>query len=444
MTATTALRLDPARLMARLQGFGRIGALPGGGVCRLALSDADRAGRDHLVAEMRALGLEVAIDRIGNIIGTRAGTQAGPPVMIGSHIDSVATGGLYDGTLGVAAGLEIAAALNDAGIITRRPLAIAAFTNEEGARFAPDMMGSGVHRGALDLADMLAVRGTDGASLGAELARIGYAGPAPCPGPTPAAYLELHIEQGPVLEREGLDIAAVTGVQGISWTEVTITGQSNHAGTTPMALRRDAGVVAARIALAARAVADAFGPPQVATVGVLELSPGLVNVIPETARLTVDLRHTDAETLRRARAQLLADAEAAASAEGCTLTTRTLADFPPVAFDPVLVARIEAAAGARGLRARPMPSGAGHDAQMFAPNCPTAMVFVPSRGGLSHNIAEYTEPAQLAAGAHVLADVALALLEETPSPAALSSPQLSSAPLPATSPAPRPSPAWSR
>ena len=413
-TTGTALRLDPARLMARLEGFGRIGALPGGGVCRLALSDADRAGRDHLVAEMRALGLTVAIDRIGNITGTRPGIGGGAPVMIGSHIDSVATGGLYDGTLGVVAGLEIAAALRGAGLTTRRPLAIAAFTNEEGARFAPDMMGSGVHQGALDLDAMLAVRDADGASVGDELARIGYAGRAPCPGPTPAAYLELHIEQGPVLEREGLDIDAVTGVQGIRWTEVTVSGQSNHAGTTPMALRRDAGVAAARIALAARALTDRVGAPLVATVGTLDLAPGIVNVIPETARLTVDLRHTDADTLTQARAQLLKDAGAAAGAEGCTLTTRSLAGFPPVTFDPALVARIEAAATARGLRARRMPSGAGHDAQMFAPTCPTAMIFVPSRAGLSHNIAEHTEPAQIAAGAQVLADVALALLEESP------------------------------
>ena len=414
MTVTAALRLDPARLRARLEGFGRIGALPGGGVCRLALTDADRAGRDHLVAEMQALGLTVTIDRIGNITGTRQGREDGPPVMIGSHIDSVATGGLYDGTLGVVAGLEIAEALNDADLTTRRPLAIAAFTNEEGARFAPDMMGSGVHQGALDLGAMLAVRGIDGAVLGDELARIGHSGPAPCPGPTPAAYLELHIEQGPVLEREGLDIAAVTGVQGISWTEMTIAGQSNHAGTTPMGLRRDAGLAAARITLAARALAQTFGPPLVATVGVLELSPGLTNVIPETARLTVDLRHTDADTLTRARAQLLAEAEVAAAEEGCALSTRSLADFPPVAFDPALVARIETAARARGLRTGRMPSGAGHDAQMFAPDCPTAMVFVPSQAGLSHNIAEHTEPAQLAAGAQVLADVALDLLEGTP------------------------------
>ncbi len=413
MTRSAELRIDAARLMARLHRFGKIGALPGGGVCRLALSDADKAGRDHLVAEMRRLGLTVTIDRIGNVWGTRPGSADGPPVMVGSHIDSVATGGLYDGTLGVLAGLELVETLNDTGRRTRRPLAVAAFTNEEGARFAPDMMGSGVHQGALDLDAMLAVRGIDSAVLGAELERIGYAGDAPPGILTPAAFLELHIEQGPVLEQDGVEIGAVTGVQGISWTEYSVIGQSNHAGTTPMAQRRDAGIVAARIALAAREVAAEIGPPQVATVGTFELSPGLVNVVPERAQLTVDLRHTEARTLARARDRVQAAAKAAAAAEGCDLKIRSLADFPPVAFDAALVAHVEAIARARGHSVRRMPSGAGHDAQMFAPNCPTAMIFVPSRGGLSHNIAEHTEPDQLVAGAQVLCDVALDLLEET-------------------------------
>jgi beta-ureidopropionase / N-carbamoyl-L-amino-acid hydrolase len=409
----TRMEINPARLMTGLRRFGEFGALPGGGVCRLALTDTDKAARDHLVAEMRRLDLTVTIDRIGNIWGTRPGSEDGAPVMIGSHIDTVATGGLYDGTLGVLAGLELVETLNNAGQRTRRPLAVAAFTNEEGARFAPDMMGSGVHQGALDLEAMLDVRGIDGARLGDELARIGYAGDATARSLIPAAYLELHIEQGPVLEQEGIAIGAVTGVQGISWTEYTVTGQSNHAGTTPMALRRDSGVVAARIACAAREVASDLGPPQVATVGAFELSPGLVNVVPERARITVDLRHTEAEALDLARARLHAAAEAMARAEGCELRTRVLADFPPVAFDAALVGRIEAAARARDLSVRRMPSGAGHDAQMFAPNCPTAMIFVPSRGGLSHNIAEHTEPDQLAAGVQVPCDVALTLLEES-------------------------------
>jgi N-carbamoyl-L-amino-acid hydrolase len=407
----TAPTIDGDALLGRLRRLGEIGALPGGGVQRLALTDADKAGRDLFVGWLRALDMAVHVDAIGNIWGVRAGLEDGPPVMIGSHIDSVATGGLYDGALGVLSGLEVAAALDRAGARTRRPLAVAAFTNEEGARFAPDMMGSGVHQGALDLDAMLATVGIDGAVLGEELARVGYAGDQPPRSVTPAAYLELHIEQGPVLEREGARIGAVTGVQGISWTELTFSGQSNHAGTTPMALRRDAGTAAMRLALAARAIADKAGPPQVATVGALSLSPGLVNVVPERATLTVDLRHTDDAALRAAEARLLDAAQAAAEAEGCTVETRSLARFAPVAFDPALVDAVVAAAQARGLPVKRMPSGAGHDAQMFAPNCPTAMIFVPSAGGLSHNVAEHTDPDDLVAGAEVLLDVALPLLE---------------------------------
>ncbi|KEO50922.1 M20 family metallo-hydrolase [Thioclava pacifica] len=400
--------ISSARLLDWVADLGRIGALPGGGVCRLALTDTDRAGRDWLVAQMEALGLTVSIDAIGNIWGLRKGLVEGAPVMMGSHIDTVATGGLYDGALGVLAGLEVIAALNEAGITTHTPLAVAAFTNEEGARFAPDMMGSGVYMGALDREEMLATVATDGSAVfGEELDRIGYhGGDTPV---TPAAYLELHIEQGPVLEREGVRVGAVTGVQGISWTEYTIKGQSNHAGTTPMALRHDAGVVAAKIALAAHEIAADLGPPQVATVGVFELSPALVNVVPEKARLTVDLRNTDNELLKQAEARLQSAAEDAATAHGCTLARRSLARFDPVAFAPQVIDRVEAAATARQLSVKRMPSGAGHDAQMFAPACPTAMIFVPSKDGLSHNINEHTEAQDLVAGAQVLLDVVLDL-----------------------------------
>jgi beta-ureidopropionase / N-carbamoyl-L-amino-acid hydrolase len=396
--------ISPERLMARIAALGRIGALAGGGVCRLALSDADKAGRDWLVAEMEALGLTVFIDAIGNIWGLRAGTGAGAPVMIGSHIDTVATGGLYDGALGVLAGLEVVAALDGAGIETAMPIAVAAFTNEEGARFAPDMMGSGVYQGALDLDTMLATRATDGGGVvGEELDRIGYRGTdAPI---TPAAYLELHIEQGPVLEQEGTRIGAVTGVQGIHWTEFTVHGQSNHAGTTPMALRRDAGQVATRIALAADRIAAELGPPQVATVGVFELSPGLINVVPEQARLTVDLRNTDGAALDAATARLVAEARAAAEAAGCTVEHRALARFAPVVFDEALVGKVAQAAAARQLSVKRMPSGAGHDAQMFAPDCPTAMIFIPSEKGLSHNVKEYSDKRDIVAGAQVLLDL---------------------------------------
>lgn len=396
--------VSASRLMDSIVSLGQIGALDGGGVRRLALTDADRAGRDWLVAEMKRLDLNVFIDGIGNIWGVRKGRFDGAPVMVGSHIDTVATGGLYDGALGVLAGLELIAALNDRGIETKKPVAVASFTNEEGARFAPDMMGSGVFQGALDLEEMLGVTATDGQGVvGEELDHIGYRG---SDGPiTPAAYLELHIEQGPVLEKEDLRIGAVTGVQGIFWTEFIVHGQSNHAGTTPMALRKDAGQVAMRIAREADAIASGYGPPQVATVGVFDLSPGLVNVVPERARLTVDLRNTDGERLVQATDRLSAFARRTAEKAGCTVEIRPLARFAPVRFDEGLIDAIEAAAKSRQLSVRRMPSGAGHDAQMFAPNCPTAMIFIPSEKGLSHNIKEHSNEADIVAGAQVLLDL---------------------------------------
>ncbi len=402
------LRINLDRLMGRIFRLGEIGALPGGGVKRLALSDEDKAGRDLVTGWMRELGLHISIDRIGNVWGIREGTEDLPPVMIGSHIDSVATGGLYDGVLGVLAGLEVIETLNEAGIQTRHPMAVGAFTNEEGARFPPDMMGSGVHQGALALDEMLAAVGIDGKTVGAELARIGYGGDVEPETLHPACFLEIHVEQGPVLEQEGIEIGAVTGVQGISWTEFTVSGVSNHAGTTPMRLRHDAGLVAARIAAEARAIADDLGPPQVATVGVIEFTPGLVNVVPESARLTVDLRNTDEAVLQAAERRLHQAAQRFAAAEGCRLEDRKLARFEPVPFDDETVELVARTAEALGHSVKRMPSGAGHDAQMFAPNCPTAMVFVPSKDGLSHNVREYTAPEEIRAGVDVLLQVALA------------------------------------
>lgn len=403
----TAIRVDIDRLMSRIFELGKIGALPGGGVKRLALTDEDRAGRDLVTGWMRGADLNVTTDVIGNTWGIGKGTEDGRPVMMGSHIDSVATGGLYDGVLGVLAGLEVIESMRDAGVATRRPVGMGFFTNEEGARFAPDMMGSGVAQGALDLDEMLAVTGIDGTTVGAELNRIGYAGTAPVRALTPHCFLEIHVEQGPVLENEGTAIGAVTGVQGISWTEYVIEGRSSHAGTTPMAMRRDAGVVAAQIACEARAIANEFGPPQVSTVGMFELSPGLVNVVPERAMITVDLRNTDDNLLKQAEVRLHAAAEKFAAAQDCVVHRRILARFAPVDFDAALVDQVETQARALGHSVRRMPSGAGHDAQMFAPNCPTAMIFVPSKDGLSHNIKEHTAPEEIRAGVDVLMQVVL-------------------------------------
>ncbi len=395
-------RIDGARLTARLMKLGTLGALPGGGVCRLALTDADKAGRDQVVAWMRELGLEVTIDRVGNGVGLRRGLEEGPPVMMGSHIDTVRTGGLYDGNLGVMAGLEVVAALNEARVTTRRPLAVAFFTNEEGSRFQPDMMGSLVYTGALPLERALPTKAIDGPTVGDELARIGYAGDAPVARPRAHAYVELHVEQGPVLDAERVKIGAVEGVQGISWTEVTLTGQSNHAGTTPMRLRHDAGYVAAEIAVFARKLAKELGGHQVATVGMLNVAPNLVNVVPNRVVMTVDLRNTDEARLQEAERRVFAFADETARAEGVGLTRRSLARFEPVAFDPALVGRVEAIARELGLSVKRLPSGAGHDAQILAAVCPSCMIFVPSRSGVSHNVEEYTAPEDLAAGASVL------------------------------------------
>ncbi|MBN9668817.1 Zn-dependent hydrolase [Roseibium aggregatum] len=405
-------RIDADRLMGRIERLGEIGSLPGGGVCRLALTDEDKAGRDLVTGWMRDLGLDVSVDRIGNVWGIRAGLEGGPPVLLGSHIDTVATGGLYDGTLGVLAGLEVIATLNDAAVETRFPVAVAFFTNEEGSRFAPDMMGSAVHQGSLPLEEALAVVGIDGATVGSELQRIGYGGTIEPETLCPRAFLELHIEQGPVLEREGLEIGAVTGVQGISWTEYVLTGVSNHAGTTPMAYRHDAGLVAAEAIVAARRVTGEIGGTQVATVGSLKLEPNLVNVVPEKAVFTIDLRNAEEEALQQAEAAVETAIRKAAEAEGVTVASRKLARFEPVAFDERLVSIIEARAKSAGLSIRRMHSGAGHDAQMFAPNCPTAMIFVPSRDGLSHNIREYTAPELIAAGARILLETALMLASD--------------------------------
>ncbi len=409
-SAPSDLRIDIDRLRARLADLAAIGGIEGTeGCARLALTDEDRDGRDLVVTWMRDLGMDVTIDAIGNAIAVLPGRLEGPPVMCGSHIDTVRTGGRYDGNLGVLAGLEVVETLLGAGVVPERPLAVAFFTDEEGARFPPDMLGSLVYVGGMALEEALDIEAIDGPRLGDELERIGYAGPAPVPGLVPHAFVELHVEQGPVLEVEQITVGAVTGVQGISWQEVTITGQSNHAGTTPISLRKDPGLVAARCVAFARELADDIGHPQVATVGRLGFAPDLVNVVPASATFTVDLRHTDEATLQESERRFAAFLSEAAAAEGCTAESTSLARFEPVVFDSGIVDLVEATSIRLGHSVRRMPSGAGHDAQMLARVCPTAMIFTPSVDGLSHNPAEYTAPADLEAGANVLLHVMLEL-----------------------------------
>ena len=407
------LHVDGNRLWQRIIDLGEIGAVLGlngeHGCARLALTDADGQGRRLVLGWMRDLGLEISVDVIGNVVGTRPGSDPDEAaVMTGSHIDTVRTGGRFDGNLGVLAGLEVIETLEQFGIVTKRAIQVAFFTDEEGARFAPDMLGSLVFVGGLAVEAALDVcAADDGARLGDELGRIGFAGPTPCPtAVAPAAFVELHIEQGPVLEAHDVTIGVVTGVQGISWTEYTVTGRSAHAGTTPMRLRRDPLVAVAAIVVEAHRLAgemadDAMGT-QVATVGRLDVFPDLVNVIAERVTFTVDLRNTDETLLRDAERRMAAFITETCVRGHCTVESKTLARFEPVAFDQTMVDRVERIAGALGNTTMRMPSGAGHDAQMLARVCPTSMIFVPSVDGLSHNIGEHTAPADVTAGADVL------------------------------------------
>ncbi len=401
------LRINIDRLISRIEGLAEIGAIDGGGVCRMALTDEDRQGRDLVVKWMHELDLEVTVDQIGNVVGIRPGQESGRPVMTGSHIDTVASGGRYDGNLGVLAGLEVIETLNDSNIITRKPIGVGFFTNEEGSRFAPDMMGSGVHQGAFELKSMLDVLDIDGERVGDELEKIGYAGDTSTGDFRADSFFELHVEQGPILELEDYEIGAVEGVQGISWNEYRIGGTANHAGTTPMRLRHDAGYVAAAISMEVRRLAKEMGGDQIGTVGVTKLNPGLINVIAKEALITIDMRNTDEQKLQEAERSIGSFIEQICKAEGVTYSSRTLARFEPVSFDKQMVSLVSETASALGFRVKSMPSGAGHDAQMFAPNCPTAMIFVPSQNGISHNVAEYTEPKHLQAGADVLLQILL-------------------------------------
>jgi N-carbamoyl-L-amino-acid hydrolase len=398
---STNLRIDGERLVSRLTALARIGATPEGGCRRLALSDEDKQGRDWLMGELQALRLDVRVDAIGNIVGILKGQEEGPAVILGSHIDTVGTGGRFDGALGVIAGVEVLAALKDAGLTPRRDMAVIAFTNEEGARFHPDMLGSYVWAGGMSVPDAHAEKDADGAVLGEELRRIGYEG-AERPGFLKAhAYLEMHIEQGPVLESEGGGLGAVTGIQAICWLELTLKGKPSHAGTTPMAHRRDPGLAAARINIFANELTKRI-QGQLANSGVIRVQPGNVNVVPETVVMTLDLRNPLDAPLAEAEAAVRQFCAELSAADGIAISFRDLARFPATAFAEELIAGMEQSAAALGLPIRRMISGAGHDAQMMSRLCPTAMVFIPSIGGLSHNPAEFSTDEDMVMGANVL------------------------------------------
>lgn len=376
------------------------------GVCRLALTDADADGRRLVKSWMEEAGLEVRVDRIGNVIGRRAGREDGlAPVMSGSHIDSVPTGGAFDGALGVIGALEVIRTLDEQQVVTRRPIEIAFFTDEEGARFGTDMLGSAVAAGRLSLEQALSLRDADGKSVGEELRRIGFLGSASERLSPPHAYVECHVEQGPILEAAGMELGVVTGVQGISWQELTIKGRSAHAGTTPMGLRKDAGLAAARIAVRMHEMTQggAYGAEMRATMGRLEVHPGRVNIVPSRVVCTVDLRNPDDAAMARAEHDLAAYVAATAAELGVTIEARQTARTSHVSFDAGVQAAIARHMESMGLKFTRILSGAGHDAQEMAALCPTAMIFVPGLyEGISHNPRELSTPEACARGVEVL------------------------------------------
>jgi len=396
--------IDGERLWASLMAMAAIGATPAGGVRRPALSDEDRRARDLLVRWLEEAGCAVRVDDLGNIYGRRPGADPGaPPVVVGSHLDTVPTGGKFDGALGVVAAVEVVRALNDANQRTRHPLEVVNWTNEEGARFAPAMLASGVVCGQFTREDAYAARDSDGRGFGEELQRIGYRGEAAHRLGAAAAYLELHVEQGPVLERAGAQIGVVEGVEGISWNHVEITGAAAHAGPTPIGDRRDALVAAARIIVALRALADA-SPGVRTTVGHIDVSPNTINVIPGSVRLTADLRARAPDALDRAAGGLAEACAAAARAERVEVQVTEFWRSPPTPFASAVIEAVAAAAHTRGFATRRLWAGAGHDAKYMAERYPAGMIFVPSAGGISHNEREWTAPEDCTRGAAVLLD----------------------------------------
>jgi beta-ureidopropionase / N-carbamoyl-L-amino-acid hydrolase len=403
------MNIDRGRLEQSIEELGKIGQTLRGGLTRLALTDEDKRGRDWMVARMREAGLRVSIDRMGNIFGERPGAAALPPVLMGSHVDSVPTGGKYDGQLGVLCGLEAIRRLNDEKIRTRHPVTLAIFTNEEGARFQPAMIASGVMAGKIALEDAYNARDKDGLRLVDELERIGYLGAEPCVARPFRAYLELHIEQGPFLEEEGLHVGVVEGIVAIAWSRLTIHGVQDHAGPTPMRTRHDALVAAADVIGGVRKIARDLGGDLVTTVGNVVVAPNIVNAIPGRVTLSIDMRDPRDETLDQARARLETVVREACEREGVRYELEHYWRVPYTPFDRDVVDAVERAARASGARYRRIRSGAGHDAQYMAAIGPAGMVFVPSRDGRSHCEEEYTPIGDIEYGARTLLLAALDL-----------------------------------
>ncbi len=407
------VKVNGQRLWDSLMEMGKIGATAKGGVCRLALTDLDRESRDLFVSWCEEAGCTVSVDKMGNIFARRPGLDNSlPPVVMGSHLDTQPTGGKFDGIYGVLAGLEVIRALNDHNIQTTHPIEASVWTNEEGSRFPPAMVASGVFAGVFDLEYGLSRADLDGNTMGEELQRIGYDGPLEVGNREFKAFFEAHIEQGPILEQEEKTIGVVTDAQGQRWYEVTLTGQEAHAGPTPMATRKDALLGAARIVDQVNKIGLANAPLACATVGLLQVFPNSRNVIPGEVFFSVDFRHPDDKVLANMDVALREFAEQVSSELGLEMEFTEIWYSPPVPFNKACVDSVREAASLAGYSHRDIVSGAGHDACYISRVAPTAMVFVPCENGISHNEAENADPADLEAGCNVLIQAVLLQAQE--------------------------------
>jgi N-carbamoyl-L-amino-acid hydrolase len=405
----TNQRIDPKRLWDSLMSMAEIGATPKGGVKRLTLTDVDKAGRERFAGWCEAVGLTVRVDSIGNMFARREGRDpARQPVLLGSHLDSQPSGGKFDGALGVIAGLEVMRTLHDLNIVTEAPIELVNWTDEEGSRFGHSLMGSGVWAGVYQQDKVYALKDVEGVSVGDALEAIGYKGDIPAQ-PFPAdAYFELHIEQGPILEKEGKQIGIVTGAQAQVWYDAVITGQDAHAGTTPPSTRRDALVAAARVIDRVDALMRERGEDGRGTVGQLHVLPNSRNVVPGEVRFSIEFRHPEDAQIQGLAASFPAEAKALVDATGCTLDLTELFRIPAQPFDAACVDLVRQGAARLGYSAREIISGAGHDAVYVARSVPTAMIFTPCKDGLSHNEAESILPEEAAAGCQVLFEAVVA------------------------------------
>lgn len=407
--AQTNQRIDGKRLWDLLMSMAQIGATPKGGVRRLTLTDVDKRGRDRFRAECEAAGLTVRVDAIGNMFARRPGRDPNRlPVLFGSHLDSQPSGGKYDGALGVLAGLEVMRSLNDLGIVTEAPIELVNWTDEEGSRFGHSLMGSGVWSGTYSLDKAYALTDLEGTTVRSALDGIGYRGEQPAAVFPADAYFELHIEQGPILERETKQIGIVTGAQAQVWYDAVTLGQDSHAGTTPPSTRKDALVAAARIIDLVDRMMRARGEDGRGTVGQLVVLPNSRNVVPGEVRFSVEFRHPSDAEVDRLDAEFPPAADAIARDCGATLALTTLFKIPAQPFDPACVDLVRQGAAKLGYTAREIVSGAGHDAVYVARHVPTAMIFTPCKDGLSHNEAESIQPEEAEAGCQVLFEAVLA------------------------------------